>query len=105
MRGFNFHVLVALTAVELRGYAIMGAAGESSARWCVWVRPRCTAHSNASLTQASPKDSARRPAKGDDQRHRYYRLTDLGQQVCWAEADRLAELVNTTRTNLRPGLA
>jgi DNA-binding PadR family transcriptional regulator len=42
-----------------------------------------------------------RPEPGDDQR-RYYRLTGLGRDVCLAEADRLADLVQRSRANLRP---
>ena len=41
-------------------------------------------------------------ARHDDQRRRYYRLTDQGRQVCAAEAERLAGLVRITRSNLRP---
>jgi DNA-binding PadR family transcriptional regulator len=33
----------------------------------------------------------------DDERRRYYRLTDLGQRVAAAEARRLAQLVNAAR--------
>jgi DNA-binding PadR family transcriptional regulator len=33
----------------------------------------------------------------DDQRRRYYRLTDFGRRVAGAEAERLASLVNTAR--------
>jgi hypothetical protein len=33
----------------------------------------------------------------DDQRRRYYRLTDFGRLVAGAEAERLAGLVSTVR--------
>jgi len=57
------------------------------------------------VDQRLAEELARRPAADDDQRRRYYRLTGLGERVCAAEADRLAGLVRTARTNLRPGLA
>jgi hypothetical protein len=33
----------------------------------------------------------------DDERRRYYRLTDFGYRVATAEAERLAELVKTAK--------
>jgi DNA-binding PadR family transcriptional regulator len=33
----------------------------------------------------------------DDQRRRYYRITDFGRRVAWTEAERLASLVATAR--------
>jgi len=33
----------------------------------------------------------------DDQRRRYYRITDLGRRVACAEAERLASLIDTAR--------
>jgi DNA-binding PadR family transcriptional regulator len=50
-------------------------------------------------------ETSQRPAKGDDQRRRYYRLTALGRDVCIAESDRLAALIRRTRSNLRPRTA
>ena len=42
--------------------------------------------------------SARRPAPDlDDERRRYYRLTDFGRRVAVAEAERMASLVDVAR--------
>ena len=38
-----------------------------------------------------------RPAAGDDERRRYYRLTPFGRKVAKAEAARLTELVEQAR--------
>ena len=38
-------------------------------------------------------ESVRRPAAGDDERRRYYRLTPFGRRVLAAELERLRELV------------
>jgi DNA-binding PadR family transcriptional regulator len=38
-------------------------------------------------------ESRRRPRPDDDERRRYYRLTDFGRQVLTAEARRLQQLV------------
>jgi DNA-binding PadR family transcriptional regulator len=100
----QFHVLVALTAGDLHGYAIMGAVEESSGG-VVAMGPATLYGTLKKLVQRGlVEESDHRPAV-DDERRRYYRLTGLGQSVCRAEADRLADLVSITRSNLRPGLA
>lgn len=101
----QFHVLVALTAGERHGYAIMQAV-ETSSGGMVRMGPASLYGTLKRLVdQGLAEELARRPAADDDQRRRYYRLTGLGERVCAAEADRLAGLVRTARTNLRPGLA
>jgi DNA-binding MarR family transcriptional regulator len=45
------------------------------------------------LVEASP----RRPAKDDDERRRYYRLTKTGRQALTAEARRLETLLGDAR--------
>ena len=101
----QFHVLVALTAGELHGYAIMQAVEESSGG-VVRMGPATLYGTLKRLVEARlAEELVHRPAPEDDQRRRYYRLTGLGRQVCLAEANRLAELVRLTRSNLRPGLA
>lgn len=101
----QFHVLVALTAGERHGYAIMQAVEDSSAG-IVRMGPATLYGTLKRLVDDGlAEELTRRPAAGDDQRRRYYRLTGLGAQVCQAEADRLAGLVRITRRNLRPGLA
>ena len=100
----NFHVLVALTAGEHHGYAIMGAVEESSGG-LVQMGPATLYGTLKRLVDAGlTEESDRRLDEDDDQRRRYYRLTGLGQQVCHAEAERLAKLVATARMNLKPGL-
>ena len=45
------------------------------------------------------EESARRPTAGEDERRRYYRLTELGRRVVQAEAHRLAELVDWAKAS------
>lgn len=100
----HFHVLVALSAGELHGYAIMQLVEESSGG-VVRMGPATLYGSLKRLVEAGlVEETDRRPAD-DDQRRRYYRLTGVGRRVCVAEADRLAELVRRTHVNLRPGMA
>lgn len=101
----QFHVLVALTDSEMHGYALMQAV-ETSSGGIVRMGPATLYGTLKRLVDNGlAEESEHRPGVGDDQRRRYYRLTRLGQRVCAAEAERLAGLVQITRTNLRPGLA
>ena len=98
----QYHVLVALTAGELHGYAIMQAV-EASSSGVVQMGPATLYGTLKRLVEAGlVEETSQRPAVGDDQRRRYYQLTGLGREVCIAESDRLADLVRRTRTNLRP---
>ncbi len=101
----QFHVLVALTKGERHGYAIMQAVEESSAG-VVRMGPATLYGTLKKLVdQGLAEELAHRPDPDDDQRRLYYRMTGLGERVCAAEADRLANLVRITRANLRPGIA
>ena len=100
----QFHVLVALTAGELHGYAVMGAVEESSSG-VVRMGPATLYGTLAKLVNRRLIEESDRRADVDDARRRYYHLTALGRAVCQAEADRLAALVRIARSNLRPGLA
>ena len=101
----QYHVLVALTAGELHGYAIMQAV-EASSSGVVQMGPATLYGTLKRLVEAAlVEETAQRPAAGDDQRRRYYQLTGLGREVCIAESDRLAELIRRTRSNLRPRTA
>lgn len=101
----QFQVLVALTAGELHGYAIMQAV-ETASNGVVQMGPATLYGTVKRLVDAGlAEETARRPAVGDDQRRRYYRLTPMGREVCIAESDRLADLIRRSRSNLRPGLA
>ena len=100
----QFHVLVALTAGDRHGYAIMGAV-EASSGGVVRMGAATLYGTLKKLVQRGLVEESDHRPSDDDERRRYYRLTSLGQSVCGAEADRLADLVSVTRSNLRPGLA
>jgi DNA-binding PadR family transcriptional regulator len=101
----QFHVLVALTAGDRHGYAIMQAVEQESAG-AVRMGPATLYGTLAKLVKLTlVEESDRRPATDDDERRRYYRLTKLGAAVCAAEANRLSSLAEVARSNLRPRLA
>ena len=101
-----FHILVALTAGESHGYALMTDVQELS-DGSVRMGPGTLYGTLKRLVeQGLVEESDRRPdPELDDERRRYYRLTALGTRVCAAEAERLASLARVARRNLRPGLA
>lgn len=101
----QFHVLVSLTAGERHGYAIMKDVETMSERR-VRMGPATLYGTlkrlvDNGLVEEVERDQA---VPGEDQRRRYYRLTTLGERVCGAEADRLANLVRLTRVNLGPAV-
>ena len=98
----QFHVLVSLTGGEMHGYAVMQAV-EASSNGVVRMGPATLYGTLKRLCEAGlTEELEHRTKPDDDQRRRYYQLTGLGREVCLAEADRLADLVQHTRANLRP---
>lgn len=101
----QFHVLVALTAGQMHGYAIMQTVEDSSGG-VVRMGPATLYGTLKRLVDSGlAEELDGSPAPDDDQRRRYYRLTGLGEKVCTAESGRLSRLVQRTRSNLRPRLA
>jgi DNA-binding PadR family transcriptional regulator len=89
-----FHILLALTAGERHGYALMTDIEELS-DGALRIGPGTLYGSIKRLVAAELiAESDSRPADvDDDQRRRYYRITEHGRAVLSAEAARLAKLV------------
>ncbi|MGB2888764.1 MAG: PadR family transcriptional regulator [Candidatus Acidiferrales bacterium] len=87
-----FHVLLALADGEKHGYAILK---EVARRTEDKVRLSAgTLYGNLSRLESGGLivESDQRPEAGlDDERRRYYRLTELGRDVAVAEAERMQE--------------
>jgi DNA-binding PadR family transcriptional regulator len=94
-----FHILLALADGELHGYGIMK---EVAARTEGEVRlgPGTLYGSiKRLLEEGLIERSEERPDPDlDDERRRYYRLSDFGQRVTIAETKRLAQLVGMARS-------
>ena len=93
-----FHILLALAAGEMHGYAIMReitilSDGRMS------IGPGTLYGSIKRMVAAGMiEESARRPdPEIDDERRRYYRITELGRRVVMEEAERLSSLVREAR--------
>ena len=89
-----FHILLALAAGEMHGYAIMREVVIlSDGR--MTIGPGTLYGSIKKMVSGGLiEESARRPDPAlDDERRRYSRITDLGRKVVVAEAERLSRLV------------
>jgi DNA-binding PadR family transcriptional regulator len=93
-----FHILMALADTERHGYSIMQEV-ESSTEGKVRLGPGTLYGSvKRMLSDGLIIESDERPdAELDDERRRYYGLSDLGRRVAVAEAQRLAQLVSVAR--------
>ena len=104
----EFHILLALAGEEQHGYSIMQEVAALT-DGAVQLRPGTLYTSIKRMVDAGLiEESADRPdPELDDQRRRYYRLTDFGQRVAAAEAQRLAQLVDVARARrlLEPRLS
>jgi DNA-binding PadR family transcriptional regulator len=90
-----FEILVALADGERHGYAIMQEV-ELRTEGKTRIGPGTLYRSIQRLMEDGLiTESDERPAlEMDDERRRYYRITDLGYRVAVAEARRLSELVS-----------
>src|SRR5262245_15811521 len=93
-----FEILVALADGERHGYAIMQEV-ELRTEGRTRIGPGTLYRSIQRLMEDGLiTESDERPAlEMDDERRRYYRITDFGYRVAVAEARRLAELVATAQ--------
>ncbi len=92
-----FHIMLSLVGSEQHGYAIMQEVGRRTGG-TLKLGPGSLYWALNRLVQAGYIEEERdRPAEGDDERRRYYRLTALGQEVLQRETRILAEIVEHAR--------
>lgn len=97
LRPVEFHILLALGDGERHGYAILQEAQRHSGG-AVLLEPGTLYRALRRMRQAGLVAEAKAPARAsDDERRRYYRLTDLGRRVAAAEGERMATLVLAAR--------
>jgi DNA-binding PadR family transcriptional regulator len=100
-----FHILLALADNERHGYGIMQEIGRRTDGKLRMGPGTLYGSIKRMLADGLIEKSGERPDPAlDDERRHYYRLTDFGQRVVRAEAQRLAQLVNVARAKqLLPG--
>ena len=93
------HIVLALNRGERHGYGLMSDVEELS-DGVITMGPGTLYGSIKKLRGQGliEETEGRVDPSLDDQRRRYYRLTALGQQVCDAEIQRLANLVERSRS-------
>ena len=93
-----FHILLALADKDRHGYEIMREVDERS-EGKVRLGPGTLYGSiKRMLNDGLIEELEERPDPDlDDERRRYYRLTDLGRRIAVAEAERLQRLVKNAR--------
>jgi DNA-binding PadR family transcriptional regulator len=93
-----FHILLALADQERHGYGIMQEVTAMTHNQ-VCMGPGTLYGSIKRMLKANLiEESDERPdPELDDERRRYYRLTDLGRRVLAAEAQRLSALINVAQ--------
>jgi DNA-binding PadR family transcriptional regulator len=93
-----FHVLLALADGEKHGYAILKEVHQQTEGEVQLSTGTLYGIIKRLLADGMIVECAKRPAAAfDDQRRRYYRLTDWGRQVAAAEAERLEKLLARAR--------
>jgi DNA-binding PadR family transcriptional regulator len=94
-----FHILVALSEGERHGYAIMRQVAEDTDGGLQLGPGTLYGCLKRMLSAKLIEESDERPDPTlDDERRRYYRITDLGALTVRAEAQRLATAVTAARS-------
>jgi DNA-binding PadR family transcriptional regulator len=93
-----FHILLALADSERHGYGIMQEVAALTAGQMRLGPGTLYRSIQRLLTDGLIAEAEERPDPTlDDERRRYYRLTDRGRQSAMAEAERLATLVRVAQ--------
>ncbi len=94
-----FHILLALADQERHGYGIMQEVATMTRNHIQMGPGTLYGTIKRMLAARFIAESDERPDPDlDDERRRYYRLTDWGRQVLTAETQRLAALVQVAQT-------
>jgi DNA-binding PadR family transcriptional regulator len=94
-----FHILVALGDGERHGYAIMQEVARLTGGQMQLGPGTLYRSIQRMVADGFISESTERPGPDkDDERRRYYRLTDFGRRVASAEVDRLSALVTAARS-------
>ena len=101
-----FHILLSLAEGERHGYAIMEEVKQTT-DGRVKMGPGTLYGTIKRLLETKwGEESNRRPdPENDDERRRYYRLTNLGKKVMRAEVQRYAQVLSTAKAKGLPVLA
>ena len=91
-----FHVLLAVADGDMHGYAILKEVEDRTQGKVRLSTGTLYAIIKRLLSDGLIQELDKRPVD-DDERRRYYRLTDFGRRVALAEAKRMEEMVTAAR--------
>jgi DNA-binding PadR family transcriptional regulator len=98
LRPAVFHILLALSDGDLHGYGIMQEVAEHSAGQIKLGPGTLYGTIKRLLSDRLIVEVDERPdPELDDERRRYYRLTDFGQKVLRAEVHRISRMVSVAQ--------
>jgi DNA-binding PadR family transcriptional regulator len=98
LRPSVFHILLALSDGDLHGYGIMQEVAEHTAGQIRLGPGTLYGAVKRLLTDGLIVEADERPdPELDDERRRYYRLTDFGQRVLKAEVRRISDMVSVAQ--------
>jgi DNA-binding PadR family transcriptional regulator len=103
----TFHILMAVAEEDRHGYAIIQDVAQRTEGALKLSAGTLYRSIQRMLEQGLLVETVERPApQFDDERRRYYRITEFGAQVARAEARRLTQLVKLARARgFAPGRA
>ena len=104
LRLVELHVLLALSAGPLHGYALAGRIAEDSDGRVRLLPGNLYAVIRRLEAEGLVGESRRKPAADEDQRRRCYQLTASGRRTLATEARHLESLVARLRGRLEPAL-
>jgi DNA-binding PadR family transcriptional regulator len=98
LRPSVFHILLALSDGDLHGYGIMQEVAEHTSGQIKLGPGTLYGAIKRLLTDGLIVEAEERPdPELDDERRRYYRLTDFGQKVLRAEVQRISRMVSVAQ--------
>jgi len=98
LRPSVFHILLALSDGDLHGYGIMQEVAEHTAGQIKLGPGTLYGAIKRLLSDGLIVEADERPdPELDDERRRYYRLTDFGQKVLRAEVQRISQMVSVAQ--------
>ena len=100
LKPVDFHLLLALVDGPLHGYALAKCMREESEGQVQMMPGNLYSVIRRLHREGWVTETAERP-DGDDQRRRYFALTDTGRRLLAAEGRRMARMANSVRRRLR----
>ena len=98
LRPSVFHILLALSDGDLHGYGIMQEVAEHTSGQIKLGPGTLYGAIKRLLSERLIVEADERPdPELDDERRRYYRLTDFGQKVLRAEVQRISKMVSVAQ--------